>query len=129
MQCSHRRLNLRFPKFLVSELVQAFLALTSRFPKDSRYVPADFWISDLNLLVEAKVSAARDFVRKAIGQILDYKYQAKLHGMEVVPAILLPALPTKDLVNLVTDLGIVLIVQKHLDEFEFITPKGVAINV
>lgn len=78
----------------------------------------DFWIPSLKLVVEAKPSSAREFVRLAIGQALDYVNLAKLEGVPMSPAILLPQSPTKDLVQLINSLGITLIL-KGSDGFTF----------
>lgn len=69
----------------------------------------DLWIKSMNLVVEAKVSSARYYVRIGIGQVLDYANLSALEGSNFLPALLLPSTPSKDLSDLVHDLGIVLI--------------------
>ncbi len=71
----------------------------------------DFWIEDLGLIVEAKPSVSREHVRLAIGQVLDYLNLAEMLGINATPAILLPGLPSQDLVHLIERLGITLIYQ------------------
>lgn len=60
--------------------------------------------------IEVKSGVSRGFVREAIGQILDYTFQAAAIGPDVwQPAILLPGVPTRDLAELIESLGISLI--------------------
>ena len=79
----------------------------------------DFWIKSLELVVEAKPSSAREFVRLAIGQVLDYANLARIEGRPMNPAILLPNRPPTDLLKLIKKLHITLI-YKDADEFIFI---------
>jgi len=72
----------------------------------------DLFMPNSNLLIEAKASSSRNHVRVAIGQILDYVNIAKLSGMPYTGAILLPELPSADLVTLISSLGIGLIVEE-----------------
>jgi len=69
------------------------------------YVPARGWI------VEAKRSSARGHVRTAIGQVLDYTHIAAKSGYQASPVVLLPGRPEQDLVELMTDLGIAVVVR------------------
>ena len=64
-----------------------------------------------NLVIEAKSSGARGYVRTAIGQVLDYRHLLSKQGCEYSPAVLLPFLPSEDLVSLLDSIGITLIVQ------------------
>ena len=85
------------------------------------WAEADLWIPEKNQLVEAKADATRESVRMAIGQVLDYAHLATLlmeseefPGLKSAqPTILLPALPTADLLELIKKLGIVLWVQSN----------------
>ncbi|MFM8648659.1 MAG: hypothetical protein ACKODY_02630 [Actinomycetota bacterium] len=62
-------------------------------------------------VVEAKKSAAREYVREAIGQVLDYRNLLMLDGVaDVHAAILLPAAPEDDLVVLCRGLSIAVVV-------------------
>ena len=83
----------------------------------------DFWIPCLGLIVEAKPSSTREYVRLAIGQVLDYVNLSKCVGLQTKPAILLPNFPSFDLCTLIEDLGITLISKKNSKEFVFIPPK------
>ncbi len=80
----------------------------------------DFWLPDRNLVVEAKVSTSREYVRQAIGQVLDYQNLAKQNGLNPKAAILLPGMPSPDLVMLLRTLGIVLIIKRSISEFLFL---------
>jgi hypothetical protein len=85
------------------------------------WAEADLWIPEKNQLVEAKADATRESVRMAIGQALDYAHLASLFietedfpGLKgTQPTILLPTLPTADLLELIKKLGIVLWVQSN----------------
>jgi ribosomal protein L37AE/L43A len=85
------------------------------------WAEADLWIPEKNQLVEAKADATRESVRMAIGQVLDYAHLASLlmeteefPGLKgTQPTILLPTLPTADLLELIKKLGIVLWVQSN----------------
>jgi hypothetical protein len=78
----------------------------------------DFWIPCLGLVVEAKPSDAREFVRLAIGQVLDYANLSKIEGQIMTPAILVPNRPAPDLCRLIEELGITLIYKNQEDKFE-----------
>ena len=61
-------------------------------------------------LIEVKAGTTRGYVREAIGQVLDYVFQLKRIGNEVLkPAILLPGKPSEDLIALIDSLNIELI--------------------
>jgi hypothetical protein len=79
----------------------------------------DFWIPCLGLVVEAKPSSSREFVRMAIGQVLDYANLSSLEGHPMTPAILLPNRPISDLSGLIGNLGITLIFKNQSNQFEF----------
>jgi hypothetical protein len=78
----------------------------------------DFWIKDLGLIVEAKPSISREHIRMGIGQVLDYVQLASQLGLQMKPAVLLPSLPSSDLVDLHQELGIQLI-YKSDKQFHF----------
>lgn len=69
-------------------------------------------------LVEAKASAARGYIRLAIGQLLDYDRYAQTKRR----AILLPARPSEDMVDLLKGLGIGCIYERGEGKFERIEP-------
>lgn len=65
-------------------------------------------------LVEAKGSAARTYIRLAIGQILDYsRYAHTKHR-----AILLPARPSEDMIDLLKSLNISCVFEQSRGKFE-----------
>ncbi|MDA8549510.1 hypothetical protein N9K76_01030 [Aquiluna sp.] len=68
------------------------------------------------IVFEAKRSSGRQYVRNAIGQVLDYQYVALANGLDVTCAIVLPGEPIKDLVSLCSRLGIELFVRDSLEE-------------
>lgn len=92
-----------------------------RLPAGTSSVEPDLYIPSKGWIVEAKKSSGRAYVRAAIGQVLDYAHIAKLEGKEGTPVILLPGRPERDLVELIAQLGIVLIVRAD-GGFEVIEP-------
>jgi hypothetical protein len=115
------RLVEQFKDWLVESGYQRPTAI--RFPAGGgeTWAEADLWIPEKDQLVEAKADATRESVRMAIGQVLDYAHLAGLlmeteefPGLKSSqPSILLPALPTSDLLELIKKLGIVLWVQSN----------------
>lgn len=79
----------------------------------------DLYVEESGWVVEAKKSTAREFVRTAIGQVLDYARLARESGRPAVPVILLPGRPVAHLVSLISELGIVLVVRDD-DGFKII---------
>lgn len=77
-----------------------------RIPIGGNFVEPDLFDATTSELFEAKKSAARKYVRTAIGQVLDYTHNAKLLKMEARPAILLPSKPAQDLLALCVSLSI-----------------------
>lgn len=75
-------------------------------------IKPDLYVEETGWIVEAKKSPAREYVRTAIGQVLDYALLARNSGRAAVPAILLPSRPVPHLESLLSDLGIVLIVRE-----------------
>ncbi len=82
------------------------------------YIPGREWI------VEAKKSSGRGYVRTAIGQVLDYVHIAKMAGQDASPVILLPGRPEPDLVELISQLGIIL-ASRTDDGFELLPAASV----
>ena len=74
------------------------------------------------LVIEAKVSGARGYVRTAIGQVLDYQHLLSQHGHEYSPAVLVPFPPSDDLISLLDAIRITLIVQVP-NGFEYHRPN------
>lgn len=60
-------------------------------------------------LIEAKSSVRREYIRMAVGQLLDYAFQGKGRLGELNKAILLPKRPSKDVQEWLASLGIKLI--------------------
>lgn len=113
------RLVEQFKDWLVESGYQRPTAIKFPAGGGETWAEADLWIPEKNQLVEAKADATRESVRMAIGQVLDYAHLAsllmeteKFPGLKSSqPAILLPVLPTSDLLELIRKLGIVLWVQ------------------
>lgn len=74
-------------------------------------VEPDLYVQESGWVVEAKKSPAREYVRTAIGQVLDYALLARNSGQSAVPVILLPSRPVAHLEALLSELGILLIVR------------------
>lgn len=74
-------------------------------------IEPDLYVEESGWVVEAKKSSAREFVRTAIGQVLDYTRLARESGRAAVPVILLPGEPVIHLVSLISELGILLAVR------------------
>jgi hypothetical protein len=77
-----------------------------RIPIGGNFVEPDLFDATTSELFEAKKSAARKYVRTAIGQVLDYTHNANLLGMKARPAILLPSRPAQGLLGLCASLSI-----------------------
>lgn len=74
-------------------------------------IEPDLYVAESGWVVEAKKSPAREYVRTAIGQVLDYSLLARKCGRPAVPVILLPSRPLADLEALLSELGILLVVR------------------
>ena len=94
------------------------LSFDFKLPGANGTLKPDFWIKDLGLIVEAKPSISREHIRMAIGQVLDYVHLAAQLGLQMKPAVLLPSLPSNDLVDLIQELGIQLIYKSDM-KFHF----------
>jgi hypothetical protein len=80
-------------------------------PSTGVQVFPDLYNATTKTVVEAKKSASREYVREAIGQVLDYKNLLEMEGEEGInAAILLPGLPEPDLVFLCAGLAIEVII-------------------
>lgn len=74
-----------------------------RASSEARLLRADLFLRDLNVLVEAKATVARNDIRLAIGQLLDYRrFESTAPDM----AVLLPDRPGDDMLELLGDLSI-----------------------
>lgn len=88
-------------------------------PSAGATVKPDLYVEESGWVVEAKKSPAREYVRTAIGQVLDYALLARESGRSAVPVILLPSRPVQHLERLLSELGIILIVRDS-ESFEII---------
>lgn len=79
------------------------LQLTS----DGSVIEPDIYVESLGWIVEAKKSTGREYVRMAIGQVLDYVHVARKAGIDAVPVVLLPGRPSEDLAELLEALGMI----------------------
>lgn len=72
------------------------------YAPEARNLRADLYLSDCQLLIEAKSSACRESIRLAIGQLLDYR-----RWIRPTPAVavLVPTEPPADMLDLLSDLG------------------------
>lgn len=82
---------------------------------EGRDLRADLFLPTLNLLIEAKASVAREKVRLAIGQLLDYQ-----RWVSPTPKlmILTPEQPAADMLDLLNGLGIAQAWRTAKDAFE-----------
>lgn len=86
-------------------------------------IEPDLYVESRGWIVEAKKSSGRDYVRTAIGQVLDYVHVAEQAGRSATPVVLLPSRPTPDLVALLGRHGITLVVRDD-EEFEVVSPRA-----
>lgn len=75
-------------------------------PVDGSNIMPDLYVPSRGWIVEAKRSVARDHVRTAIGQVLDYAHAARELGVSAAPLILIPGAPSDSLGSLLRALGI-----------------------
>tara|TARA_B100000378_G_scaffold204377_1_gene167754 strand:- start:270 stop:1361 length:1092 start_codon:yes stop_codon:yes gene_type:complete len=79
-----------------------------RLPVAGTVIEPDMFVEAEGWVVEAKKSSGRDYVRMAIGQVLDYANNARALDTDVSPMILLPGQVDTDLKELMADLRIAL---------------------
>ena len=89
-----------------------------KFENTKGMLEPDFWVTSMKLVVEAKASSAREYVRTGIGQVLDYANLSNIENTDFKPALLFPNKPSDDLCKLIYRLGILLIVESE-SGFEF----------
>jgi len=87
-------------------------------PGATHPLTVDLYDATAEELVEVKSSAVRGHIRYAIGQIFDYSRYVQHKSLSV----LLPARPAKELVDLLTGLGISCVFETQLNTFERIDP-------
>jgi hypothetical protein len=92
-----------FSVWLVTQLSVQATGLSIPYSAESRNLRADLYLPAPHALVEAKSSAAREHIRMAIGQLLDYSRYVK-----PAPRLMLltPVAPPDDMKSLLTSLGI-----------------------
>lgn len=93
-----------------------------RLPVGTSWVEPDLYIPSKPWIVEAKRSSGREYVRTAIGQVLDYAHLAQRASIEAAPMLLFPGRPAQDLVELVDSLGILLSYRRD-DGFAVVDPN------
>ncbi|CAN5145590.1 hypothetical protein BH09ACT5_BH09ACT5_03160 [soil metagenome] len=93
-----------------------------RLPVGTSSIDPDLYVPSKEWIVEAKKSSGRAYVRTAIGQVLDYVHIAKRRNIQASPVILLPGRPDRDLVELISELGIVLAIRAD-SGFEVLLPR------
>ncbi len=116
-----------FGEFLVQSGVEIFNVSIST-PGSTGSVRPDFYIQEPPYVIEAKASSGRDFVRQAIGQVLDYKNLLNRGGVVATPAILLPDCPSDDLVALLESLNIELITGDEQSMYQFSSAPVLSAN-
>jgi hypothetical protein len=97
-----------FTKYLIEEkrvTRKSIIRNKIKIPNSSHVLFTDIFVKNSKILIEAKSSATRESIRMAIGQLLDYKRFID-HGSL---AILVPQIPSSDLISLSNDNGISLI--------------------
>ncbi|VXB77081.1 conserved hypothetical protein [Microbacterium sp. 8M] len=92
-----------------------------RLPVGGAVIEPDMYVESEGWVVEAKKSTAREYVRMAIGQVLDYAHNARSLSPDITPMVLLPGRVEPDLRELSADLGIV-IASRVGDSFELAKP-------
>ena len=88
----------RYKKYLSNNNLSTFKINQISIPDVKGVLETDGWIDESQTLIEAKASSAREYIRMAIGQLLDYERHHIPKPKNL--AILLPNLPNDDLVNL-----------------------------
>lgn len=92
-----------------------------RLPVGGAILEPDMYVEAEGWVVEAKKSTGREYVRTAIGQVLDYTHNARVLSDRVTPLILLPARAEPDLMDLTAELGIIF-ASRDSDSFELTGP-------
>ena len=84
--------------------------ITINASDESVVLETDGWINETKTLIEAKASSKRSDIRMAIGQLHDYKRHHVPKPEKL--AIMLPAQPREDLIDLIFSQGIEIIYEK-----------------
>jgi hypothetical protein len=88
---------------------------------DGTTIEPDLYIESWGWVVEAKKSTGREYVRTALGQVLDYAHVARNERLNVSPVILLPGRPSNDLLALIRSHDVIVVVQRDGD-FDVLHP-------
>lgn len=92
-----------------------------RLASGDAVIEPDLFVESRQWIVEAKKSSGREYVRTAMGQVLDYVYVAEKAKIVAAPVVLLPGHPSSDLIGLLHRHGVTLIVRAGAG-FEVISP-------
>ena len=113
------------------ELVDRYIAWSGRGetfsrwrlrpPGELRPLLTDIYSATQNVLYEAKGTATRNAMRTAIGQLLDYRRHIDRDDLRL--AVLLPHLPSDDLIDFATSLGITIVAEQRGGGFETVEPR------
>lgn len=79
----------------------------------------DFFLEERRMVVQVKPSSSREYVRLAIGQVLDYQNLLRQEYQDITAGILLPQLPASDLIQLCKQINITIIAEVAEGEFSF----------
>jgi hypothetical protein len=92
-----------------------------RPPGELRPLLTDIYSETQNVLYEAKGTATRDAIRTAIGQLLDYGRHIDRDDLRL--AVLLPYLPSDDLIDFVTGVGVIVVAEQPGGGFETVESR------
>lgn len=106
---TENQLLLRYQRFLGRPL-----AIKSARLESGERLVSDAYDRQANLLLEAKASSCREDVRMAIGQLLDYRRHLSPNARL---AVLLPDMPSHDLIDLLKELAIECLIEKRKGHF------------
>ncbi len=113
------------------ELVDRYMAWSGRAetfsrwrlrpPGEFRPLLTDIYSETQNVLYEAKGTATRNAMRTAIGQLLDYRRHIDRDDLRL--AVLLPHLPSDDLIDFAAGLGITVVAERPDGGFETVESR------
>lgn len=95
---------------------------TLRLESGGIAITPDLYVESRRWIVEAKKSIGRNYIRTAIGQVLDYAHTGRASGIEAEPVVLLPSRPDSDLLALMHSVGII-VVHRNESGFEVLSPS------
>lgn len=101
---------------------EAFRRWCLRPPGELRPFLTDIYSETQNVLYEAKGTATRDAIRTAVGQLLDYRRHIDRDDLRL--AVLLPHLPSDDLIDFVTGVGVTVVAEQHGGGFATVESRG-----